>query len=76
MKCVVCHGTEIEVAEVNEEFATGNDIVCFTVSTPVCRTCGERYYDRHTMQLLEDVEAKVSRGEANLEEVGRVLACH
>jgi hypothetical protein len=27
MKCVICHGDEIEVMEVKEEFAVGSDIV-------------------------------------------------
>jgi hypothetical protein len=27
MKCVICHGDEIKVMEVKEEFAIGNDIV-------------------------------------------------
>ena len=75
MKCVVCHGDQIEKQEVSEEFAAGKDIVCFSVRVPVCQTCGERYYDRRTMRLLEEMEQKVREGNAQLREVGKVLAC-
>ena len=75
MKCIVCHGSEIAEADVTEEFASGNDIVCFTVRTPVCRTCGERYYGSRTMRILDNMKDKVRAGKANVREVGRVLAC-
>ena len=75
MKCIVCHGDRIEPQAVSEEIAAGRDIVCVDVTVPVCRTCGERYYDRKTMRFLEDLETRVRRGEAALQEVGRVLAC-
>ena len=75
MKCVVCHGDEIEPREVYEEILADPDIVQFRVTVPVCLTCGERYYDRKTMRLLEDMEEKVRRGDASLQQVGRVLAC-
>lgn len=75
MKCIVCHGKEIVETDVIEEFACGNDIVCYSIRTPVCKTCGERYYDRRTMRLLEDMQGKVRSGTANVREVGRVLTC-
>ena len=75
MKCIICHGDQIEPREVSEEFSAGQDIVCFNVTVPVCRTCGERYYDRKTMRLLEEMEEKVRKGNAALREVGKVLAC-
>ncbi len=75
MKCIVCHGDEICETDVIEEFPSGNDIVCFAVRTPVCKTCGERYYDRRTMRLLEDMQEKVRAGTADVRQVGKVLAC-
>ena len=75
MKCIVCHGDQIEPQEVTEEFSTGSDIVCFRVTVPVCKTCGERYYDRKTIRLLEEMEERVQKGHAPLREVGKVLAC-
>ena len=75
MKCVVCHGNQIEKKRVNEEIASGNDIVYVPVTTLVCNTCGERYYDRHTMQMLEEMHTKVDNGQADLQEVGRVMTC-
>ena len=75
MKCVVCHGDQIEPCEVTEEFSAGCDIVCCRLTVPVCKTCGERYYDRKTMRFLEDMEKQVQTGSARLREVGKVLAC-
>lgn len=73
MKCVVCHGEDIQLKEVMEELSVRADIVYLPIQIPVCRTCGERYYDRRTVRFLEEVEAKLREGKANLEEVGKVL---
>jgi YgiT-type zinc finger domain-containing protein len=73
MKCVICHGDEIKVMEVKEEFVVGNDIVYIPIKVPVCKNCGERYYDRRTMQFLEGIEDKLSKREAELKEIGKVL---
>jgi YgiT-type zinc finger domain-containing protein len=73
MRCVICHGESIKVMDVREEFAVGNDIVYIPVSVPVCKTCGERYYDRRTMQFLETIEEKIAEAKIDLKEVGKVL---
>lgn len=73
MKCVVCHGDNIKVAEVKEEFTVGNDIIYIPVKVPICKTCGERYYDRRTMHFLEQVEVNLPQTKADLKEVGKVL---
>ena len=73
MKCIICHGEDIQVNEVKEEIKIGNDIVYVPIRTPVCRSCGERYYDRRTVRYLEEVEQKLKSGETNLQEVGKVL---
>ena len=73
MKCVICHGNEIRTAEVREEFAVGNDVVYVPVQVPVCKNCGERYYDRRTMQFLEEVEEKLHKKGPELKEIGKVL---
>lgn len=74
MKCLICHGADIQVTEVKEELRVGNNIVHVPVHTPVCRTCGERYYDRRTIRFLEEVDQQLQEGKANLREVGKVLA--
>jgi YgiT-type zinc finger domain-containing protein len=74
MKCVVCHGENVEVREVKESIEVGSDLLHVTVSTPVCQTCGERYYDRKTVQYLESVEAEVKAGGGNVKQVGKLLA--
>ena len=73
MKCVVCHGETIEVREVKEPIEVGSDLLYVTVTTPVCQTCGERYYDRKTVKYLEDVEAEVRAGRGKVRQVGMVL---
>jgi YgiT-type zinc finger domain-containing protein len=73
MKCVVCHGRDIEVKEVVEEISIGKDIVLFPVKTLVCMTCGERYYDRRTMQFLEQAEKRIVAAGVRLTEVGKVF---
>lgn len=73
MNCVICHGDEIKIMEVKEEFNVGNDIVYVRVTVPVCGTCGERYYDRRTMQKLEKVERNLTKKKIGLKEVGKVL---
>lgn len=73
VKCVICHGNEIQITEVKEEFILGNDIVYIPVKVSVCKNCGERYYDRRTMQFLEKIEQKLARKQEELKEVGKVL---
>jgi len=73
MKCVVCHGDSIEVGGVREPIEVGADLVYVEVRTPVCQTCGERYYDRKTMKYLEEVEAEVRAGSGRVREVGKLL---
>ena len=73
MKCVICHSDNIEQEEVRESFAIGDDLVYMLVKALVCQTCGERYYDRATMKLMEEAEKKLREGEAELKQVGKVL---
>jgi len=73
MKCVICHGDEIKVTDVKEEFVVGNDIVYVPIKVPVCKNCGERYYDRRTMRFLEEIEGKLDKKQGELREVGKVL---
>jgi hypothetical protein len=39
----------------------------------VCNNCGERYYDRRTMQKLEEIEDEVNAGRVSLERVDEVV---
>jgi len=73
MKCIICHGDDIQVSEVMEELKVKNNIVYVPIRIPLCQTCGERYYDRRTVRFLEEVEHKLREGKADLQEVGKVL---
>ena len=73
MKCLICHGVDIQIEEVREEIKVGKNIVYIPIQTPVCHTCGEKYYDRRTMRYLEDMEHKLQLRQIHLQEVGKVL---
>ena len=73
MKCVVCHGVDIEVRSVNEELSVERDVVYVPIKTLVCGNCGERYYDRRTVRFLERVERELGEGTRKLREIGKVL---
>ena len=73
MKCIICYGEDIHVTAVQEELKMGHDVVHVPIQIPVCRTCGERYYDRRTVRFLEEVDQQLKGGKAQLREVGKVL---
>jgi hypothetical protein len=52
MKCIICHGENIQVTEIKKELKKGNDNVYVLIQILVCRTYGERYYDRPTIRYL------------------------
>lgn len=73
MKCVICHGSNIEEKSVNEALWVGRDVVLVPCRVLVCNDCGERYYSRETMRRLEDIEARLRAQTVALEAVGQVL---
>ena len=56
MKCIICHSTDISMRRVNEQLSHGEDMILIPVEVLVCNNCGERYYDRRTLQRLEEIE--------------------
>ena len=73
MKCIICHSTDISLRRVNEQLARGEDMVLVPVEVLVCDNCGERYYDRRTMQRLQEIEDAINADRLPLERVGEVL---
>ena len=73
MKCIICKGDNISKSMVKEELKIGDDIIYIPIEIPICFSCGERYYDRRTMQYLEKEEKKLKEKKVNLHEVGKVL---
>ena len=73
MKCVICNGSDIKVKTVDEQIALGDDIVLVRVTLPVCSQCGERYYDRKTIQLIEQIRSKGKQKLLDIEDVGKVF---
>jgi YgiT-type zinc finger domain-containing protein len=72
MKCIICHSPDIQERDVEETLQVDNDIVILPIRVLVCLNCGERYYDRQTMQHLEKLEQQVRDGQAPLQTVGAV----
>ena len=73
MRCVICGGQDIKDKEVEEEIKVGNDIVIVPVNVKVCMGCGERYYDKGTMRMLEVVEEKIEKKQLKFQPTGEVL---
>jgi len=73
MKCVICNGSDIKMRTVDEQIALGDDIVLVRLTLPVCSQCGERYYDRKAIQLIERVRAKAKQRLLDVEDVGKVF---
>jgi YgiT-type zinc finger domain-containing protein len=73
MRCAICHSTDIEVKVVDESIWLDDDVVLVPCKTRICNNCGERYYDRYTMQYLEGVEARLRSSTLALERVGQVM---
>lgn len=73
MNCVICHSNEISLKEVKEDIVIGDDIVYVLIRIPVCGQCGERYYDRRSLQFLEDIESRLRSEKLALKEIGKVL---
>ena len=76
MKCVICKSPDIQMKMVEEEVKAGRDVVLIPMEVLVCINCGERYYDRKTMQKIENLREKLRRHDLEVEEVGKVLLAH
>ena len=73
MKCIICHSTDIRMQHVHEQLSRGQDVILIPLEVLVCSNCGERYYDRRTMQRLERTEEALKAGRLALKRVGEVL---
>jgi YgiT-type zinc finger domain-containing protein len=74
MKCVVCQGTDINEADVNEEIIHGNDVIFVPVRVLKCSQCGERYFDLKTTRYLERIRNEIRANEhADLKQIGKVM---
>ena len=73
MKCIICHSEDIHEQEVFEEFKDGNNVIYVPIKTLVCKSCGERYYNKRAMSFLEEIEQKIDEHSLPLKEVGKVM---
>ncbi len=73
MLCIICHSPQIERKQVNEEIHRNADIIYVPIEVLVCTHCGERYYDRKTMQYLERMKNKLQQQLIQLKEIGKVM---
>ena len=73
MKCVICQSPAVVEKRVEEEIRVNKDIVFIPIKVMVCQSCGEKYYSRRAIQLLEKAEAKIKKDKSSLKIVGKVL---
>lgn len=73
MKCIICKSEDIELKKVDEEIKFDNDIILVNTEVLVCNNCGERYYDRKTIQQLESIKGKIEKKEIPVENIGKVI---
>jgi len=73
MNCIICNGNNIVEKEVFEEIKNGYDIIFIPLKVLTCNSCGERYYDRRTMKMIENIEEQNLSNINNLKEIGKVL---
>jgi len=73
MLCVICHSPDIERTSVQEEIRVNSDMLLVPITIPVCNQCGERYYDRKTMQQLERVKEQLRLRRLATKVTGKVL---
>ncbi|MBU4221607.1 MAG: type II toxin-antitoxin system MqsA family antitoxin [Euryarchaeota archaeon] len=73
MKCVICGSQDIKEKKVDEEIKLENDLVMVNINALVCSSCGERYYNRQTMKMLEDIEEKLKNSKVKLKVIGSIL---
>ncbi len=73
MKCVICGSQDIHEKNVDEEIRFENDVVMVNINTLVCGSCGEKYYSRSTLKLLEEFEDKLRHEDLKLNVIGSVL---
>ena len=73
MECLICHSNNIKTITVNEEIVNNNNIINVPITIPVCKDCGERYYDRKTVKYLEDIQQKIKNNKISYKETGKIL---
>ena len=73
MNCVICKGSNIEYKEVDEQVKSEKDIILVPMKILVCSNCGERYYDRKTIKMIEEIRAKLMNHQLEIEEIGKVM---
>lgn len=72
MKCIICKSDDISKRIIDEEIKSGTDIVLVPLEVLVCNSCGERYYDRPTMNKLEEMRKKVKEKKVDVSKIGDV----
>lgn len=73
LKCVICDSQDIKKKNVDEEIRLENDVVMVNINTLVCGSCGERYYTRQTLKMLEEIEEKLRDRIVELDVIGSVF---
>ncbi|HPG41985.1 MAG TPA: YgiT-type zinc finger protein [bacterium] len=63
-KCPVCGG-EITVKRVEKIIKGGNHTATVAINAEVCLHCGERLYSKETIEIFEQIRAKLENNQVN-----------
>jgi YgiT-type zinc finger domain-containing protein len=62
-QCFRCGSTEIADRRVDEFVRRGRYVVALRVPANVCSNCGEQYFERDQVAMLEDVRRRLEHGD-------------
>jgi uncharacterized protein with PIN domain len=73
-RCPRCGSDDLETAQVEELVAADRFVVRFRALAEVCHRCGERYLRPDTVRQMEEIHARLRRGDlSGLRSAGEVL---
>lgn len=62
-KCFRCGSSDLQDKEVEELLRYGRYVVALRTKATACLRCGERYFDRDTVRLFEEMRQKIGEGD-------------
>ncbi len=73
-KCARCGSSDLEDRDIEKLVRGGSDVVALDVHATVCRHCGERYFSREAVEVLEQARRDLERGAVGrFRALGRLL---
>ena len=73
MNCVICNSNNLVRKKVDEEIKINNDVIIINLPIITCLDCGERYYTKEDIHLIERTKEKLKTNILKKREVGKVF---